>query len=215
MVWSGYRVEGTTTGSLRSRAGTTRTTSSTSTRTSSPPARRPSDVRFPPQPEHPAGRPHRRGSGGWGAGPTGTPSPPSPRPSTPPARSPSDVRFPHQPEHPAGRPHRGGWCGRSAVPRWGSAGWAAVSRRPPAWGWRPWPKGGQPTPRDEVRTRIIPAFLASYERFEGFGCWAAVETATGQFLGWFHFRPPLSDGDAPVGRDEEGVAEGGRVDLRG
>jgi len=52
--------------------------------------------------------------------------------------------------------------------------------------------GGKPTPRDEVRTRIIPAFLGYYERFEGFGFWAAVETATGQFLGWFHFRPPLS-----------------------
>src|SRR5450755_1183672 len=27
--------------------------------------------------------------------------------------------------------------------------------------------GGKPTPRDEVRTRIIPAFLGYYERFEG------------------------------------------------
>src|SRR5450755_1547507 len=67
--------------------------------------------------------------------------------------------------------------------------------------------GGKPTPRDEVRTRIIPAFLGYYGRFEGFGFWAAVETATGQFLGWFHFRLPLSDGDAPVGWDEDGVAE--------
>jgi RimJ/RimL family protein N-acetyltransferase len=42
---------------------------------------------------------------------------------------------------------------------------------------------GGPTPRDEVRTRIIPTFLGYYERFEGFGFWAAVEMATGQFLG--------------------------------
>jgi len=66
---------------------------------------------------------------------------------------------------------------------------------------------GQPTPRDEVRTRIIPTFLGYYERFEGFGFWAAVEIATGQFLGWFHFRPPIRDEDMPAGWDEDGVAE--------
>ena len=40
--------------------------------------------------------------------------------------------------------------------------------------------GGQPTPRAEVRTAIIPVFLGYYERFEEFGFWAAVEIATGQ-----------------------------------
>jgi hypothetical protein len=29
-----------------------------------------------------------------------------------------------------------------------------------------------------------------HERFPGYGFWAAVEKATGQFLGWFHLRPP-------------------------
>ena len=67
--------------------------------------------------------------------------------------------------------------------------------------------GGQPTPRVEVRTRIIPTFLGYYERFEGFGFWAAEETATGQFLGWFHFRPPIRDADTPAGWDEAGVIE--------
>jgi RimJ/RimL family protein N-acetyltransferase len=68
--------------------------------------------------------------------------------------------------------------------------------------------GGKPTPREEVRTRIIPTFLGYYERFEGFGFWAAVEIATGQFLGWFHFRLPLKNGpDTPAGWDEDGVAE--------
>jgi RimJ/RimL family protein N-acetyltransferase len=67
--------------------------------------------------------------------------------------------------------------------------------------------GDEPTPRAEVRTRIIPTFLGYYERFEGFGFWAAVETATGQFLGWFHFRPPLGDADTPAGWEENGVAE--------
>ncbi len=65
---------------------------------------------------------------------------------------------------------------------------------------------GRPTPRDEVRTRIIPTFLGYYERFEGFGFWAA-ETAAGQFLGWFHLRPPLPDADMPAGWGDDGIAE--------
>ena len=57
--------------------------------------------------------------------------------------------------------------------------------------------GGEPTPREEVRSRIIPFFLSFYERFDGLGFWAAQDKATGEFLGWFHLRP----------------AEAGRVDL--
>lgn len=50
--------------------------------------------------------------------------------------------------------------------------------------------GGRPTPRREIETDILPAFLAYYERFAGYGFWAAIEKSTGRFLGWFHFRPP-------------------------
>ena len=39
------------------------------------------------------------------------------------------------------------------------------------------------------RNEILPAFLGYYERYEGYGFWAAIEKLTGQFLGWFHFRP--------------------------
>jgi RimJ/RimL family protein N-acetyltransferase len=49
--------------------------------------------------------------------------------------------------------------------------------------------GGIPTAREEIENEILPAFLAYYERFEGYGFWAAIEKPTGQFLGWFHFRP--------------------------
>jgi len=49
--------------------------------------------------------------------------------------------------------------------------------------------GGVPTSRDEIETKVLPAFLDYYQRYEGFGFWAAVEKATGEFLGWFHFRP--------------------------
>ena len=49
--------------------------------------------------------------------------------------------------------------------------------------------GGQPTPREEIRDRIIPFHLAVYGRLDRLGSWAAESTATGQFLGWFHLRP--------------------------
>lgn len=49
--------------------------------------------------------------------------------------------------------------------------------------------GGEPTPREEVRDRIIPFFLGFYERPDGRGYWAAEARATGEFLGWFHLRP--------------------------
>jgi len=49
--------------------------------------------------------------------------------------------------------------------------------------------GGRPTPRDEIENDVLPAFLGYYERYAGYGFWAAVERATGRFIGWFHFRP--------------------------
>jgi RimJ/RimL family protein N-acetyltransferase len=49
--------------------------------------------------------------------------------------------------------------------------------------------GGVPTSRDEIETEVLPAFLDYYQRYAGFGFWAAMEKATGEFLGWFHFRP--------------------------
>jgi RimJ/RimL family protein N-acetyltransferase len=49
--------------------------------------------------------------------------------------------------------------------------------------------GGRPTPRREIETDVLPAFLDYYERFEGYGFWAAIEKSSGRFVGWFHFRP--------------------------
>jgi RimJ/RimL family protein N-acetyltransferase len=53
--------------------------------------------------------------------------------------------------------------------------------------------GGPSTPRAEIARDIIPAYLAYYERFVGYGFWAAIERSTGDFLGWFHFRPYRDD----------------------
>ncbi len=56
--------------------------------------------------------------------------------------------------------------------------------------------GGRPTPREEIRDQIIPFHLAVYDRLDRLGTWAAESIATGEFLGWFHFRPgPGPDGD--------------------
>jgi RimJ/RimL family protein N-acetyltransferase len=49
--------------------------------------------------------------------------------------------------------------------------------------------GGIATSREEIQNEVLPAFLAYYQRYEGYGFWAAIEKATGEFLGWFHFRP--------------------------
>jgi RimJ/RimL family protein N-acetyltransferase len=49
--------------------------------------------------------------------------------------------------------------------------------------------GGVATSRDEIENEVLPAFLSYYERSEGYGFWAVIEKATGEFVGWFHFRP--------------------------
>jgi RimJ/RimL family protein N-acetyltransferase len=61
--------------------------------------------------------------------------------------------------------------------------------------------GGRPTPRDEIENAVLPAFLDYYERFAGYGFWAAVEKSTGRFVGWFHLRPEKG---APPGEVELG-----------
>ena len=61
--------------------------------------------------------------------------------------------------------------------------------------------GGRPTSRQEIESDFLPAVLDYYERFAGFGFWAAIEKSTGQFVGWFHFRPAT---DAPPGEVELG-----------
>ncbi|MFJ8913315.1 GNAT family N-acetyltransferase [Amycolatopsis sp. NPDC102389] len=49
--------------------------------------------------------------------------------------------------------------------------------------------GGEPADRAEIENVDLPAFLGYYERFPGYGFWAAIEKSSGDFLGWFHFRP--------------------------
>ena len=58
--------------------------------------------------------------------------------------------------------------------------------------------GGIPTPRDVIENEILPHWLRYYARGDRYGFWAAIEKATGDFLGWFHFRPlPGAADDEP------------------
>ena len=52
---------------------------------------------------------------------------------------------------------------------------------------------GAPADRDDL-TETLDWWLGYYERFEGYGFWAALDKETGDFVGWFHFRPRQSDG---------------------
>jgi RimJ/RimL family protein N-acetyltransferase len=70
--------------------------------------------------------------------------------------------------------------------------------------------GGRATPLEEVRDVVLPFWLAYHERGEELGFWAAIEKATGQFLGWFHFRP-RPDGPPAGGDADSGVELGYRL----
>ncbi|GAA5052133.1 RimJ/RimL family protein N-acetyltransferase [Thermocatellispora tengchongensis] len=61
--------------------------------------------------------------------------------------------------------------------------------------------GGRPATREEVEGVTLPRMLAYYERYPAFGYWAADRKGSGEFLGWFHFRP--AEG-APPGEIELG-----------
>lgn len=49
--------------------------------------------------------------------------------------------------------------------------------------------GGKPTPRGVIETDILPRFVCYDERCPGFGFWAAIDKASGDFVGWFSLRP--------------------------
>jgi RimJ/RimL family protein N-acetyltransferase len=49
--------------------------------------------------------------------------------------------------------------------------------------------GGRTTSRKQIESDILPAFLSYYERFAGYGFWAAIEKIGSEFIGWFHLRP--------------------------
>jgi RimJ/RimL family protein N-acetyltransferase len=56
---------------------------------------------------------------------------------------------------------------------------------------RKYVEDGEPTNEAEV-LRTIEHWMRDYEVSEVFGFWAAIRKNSGEFLGWFHFRPRAS-----------------------
>ena len=54
-------------------------------------------------------------------------------------------------------------------------------------------KGGEPTDTDyeNIQNKTLPRLLAYYQKYEGYGFWAAIEKSSNEFIGWFQFRPAL------------------------
>jgi RimJ/RimL family protein N-acetyltransferase len=61
--------------------------------------------------------------------------------------------------------------------------------------------GGATTPREEIERVDLPAFMSYYDRFDGYGFWAAIDKTTDRFLGWFHLRPQEGE---PIDQPELG-----------
>ena len=58
--------------------------------------------------------------------------------------------------------------------------------------------GGRPIPLAEIQGELLPRYLEYYQRYTGYGFWAAIERSSGDFLGWFHFRPAEGAGPGEV-----------------
>lgn len=54
-------------------------------------------------------------------------------------------------------------------------------------------KGGNPIDIDyeTIINKTLPRFISYYQKYEGYGFWAAIEKLSNQFIGWFQFRPAL------------------------
>jgi len=55
--------------------------------------------------------------------------------------------------------------------------------------------GGTHTPHEVICSEILPVFLRWDETFPPGGFWAAEERTTGEFVGWFSFRPTNASND--------------------
>ena len=49
----------------------------------------------------------------------------------------------------------------------------------------------------QANAEVLEQWLADYERWPGYGFFAAIEKATGEFIGWFHLRPEGDEEDVP------------------
>lgn len=70
---------------------------------------------------------------------------------------------------------------------------------------------GIPTDTDyeTIRNQTLPRFLNYYEKYKGYGFWAAIEKSSDRFIGWFHFRP-ASDSHFHL---KSGLYDGSEIEL--
>ncbi len=65
--------------------------------------------------------------------------------------------------------------------------------------------GGEPidTDYEAIRYKILPRFIKYYEKYDGYGFWAAIEKLSSEFIGWFHLRPALDNITVHVNNENE------------
>jgi RimJ/RimL family protein N-acetyltransferase len=70
--------------------------------------------------------------------------------------------------------------------------------------------GDGPNSREVVRDRVLPRWFSLYDRYPGYGYFAAIERTTNDFLGWFLLRPNAKPLRAD-GSTREGIEVGYRL----
>ena len=58
---------------------------------------------------------------------------------------------------------------------------------------------GQPTPREEIESIVLPAILKVYDEHPGLGTFAAEQKSVGAFVGWFGLQPTREPMTVDVG----------------
>ncbi len=68
-----------------------------------------------------------------------------------------------------------------------------------------WGNGGNTTNYERIKTYSLPKMMETYEKYNNFSIWAAIEKSSQNFMGWFHFFPAT---DSQFGVDLNIVADG-------
>lgn len=48
---------------------------------------------------------------------------------------------------------------------------------------------GEPTSYTVIQNQVLPSYFSYYDKYDNYGCWAAIEKSSQAFIGWFLFRP--------------------------
>jgi ribosomal-protein-alanine N-acetyltransferase len=56
-----------------------------------------------------------------------------------------------------------------------------------------WGNGGNTTNYELIKTQSLPKMMETYNKYDNFGIWAAIEKSSQHFIGWFHFFPAIDN----------------------